>query len=152
LAYVGRSVFLEGVLTLPNDVTKYGPWAGKIITGDSDDGLIWVIDTNGVVTNYNFGFPPESFAVIPTNQPLYCLSGSENNINALLKVSSDNFTNNIGDIVIPTEEWEGDGDSDFYIVHWNGTNFVNTAFTNPGPYVNFEQCSFAPINLPVLTQ
>jgi hypothetical protein len=152
LANVGRSVFLEGVLTLPNDVTKYGPWAGKIITGDSDDGLIWVIDTNGVVTNYNFGFPPESFAVIPTNQPLYCLSGSENNINALLKVSSDNFTNNIGDIVIPTEEWEGDGDSDFYIVHWNGTNFVNTAFTNPGPYVNFEQCSFAPINLPVLTQ
>ena len=27
---------LEGVITLPNDLAQYGPWAGKIITGDAD--------------------------------------------------------------------------------------------------------------------
>jgi hypothetical protein len=51
---------LEGVITLTNDVAKWGPWAGKIITGAESfvdtngnyDPTIFAIDTNGIVTPF----------------------------------------------------------------------------------------------------
>jgi hypothetical protein len=69
---------LEGVITLPN-TNLYGPWAGKIITGDEDfldsNGsarpLIYTIDANGVVKANDTtiiipgGIHPEDFDIIP---------------------------------------------------------------------------------------
>lgn len=70
---------LEGVITLTNDVAKWGPWAGKIITGaessvDTNGNyypLIFAIDTYGVVQSFALGIGPEDFDLIPTNQDLY---------------------------------------------------------------------------------
>jgi hypothetical protein len=39
---------LEGVITLPNDPSQWGPWAGKIITGDEADLKLFAIDASGV--------------------------------------------------------------------------------------------------------
>src|SRR5437879_13067523 len=51
----GNGTSLEGVVTVPNDSAKYGPWAGKILTCAERVGLIYVVDTNGTSTAYNLG-------------------------------------------------------------------------------------------------
>src|SRR5206468_10603063 len=51
----GNGRLLEGVVTVPNDPGKYGPWAGKILTCAEKAGLIFAVDTNGTVTAYNLG-------------------------------------------------------------------------------------------------
>ena len=41
--------YVEGVTTVPNDPTKYGPWAGKIVVGwgNGNDHAFYAIDANG---------------------------------------------------------------------------------------------------------
>src|SRR5206468_3680678 len=70
----GTGRLLEGVLTVPNDSMKYGPWAGKILTCGEKAGLIYAVDTSGNVTSYNLGVgAPEDIRLIPSGQNLYCL-------------------------------------------------------------------------------
>ena len=98
LANINNDFFrhLEGVITLPNDANKWGPWAGKIITGAESKipPLIHAIDTNGVVTTFNPGIAPEDFDLIPTNQDLYCVDQTASRI---VKLPSTLFTNYWGD-------------------------------------------------------
>ena len=93
---------LEGVITLTNDaaaVAKFGPWAGKIITGSKDQQTIYAIDANGTVTEYPLGIEAEDFDLIPANQNLYCAIPYASN-GELLKVSSTLLTNYVGDLLI----------------------------------------------------
>ena len=53
---------LEGVITLPNDTTKYGPWAGKMIVGEENNtqnlnlnGRVWIIEPNGTTVQADAG-------------------------------------------------------------------------------------------------
>lgn len=64
---------LEGVITLTNDVTRWGPWAGKIITGaeSHEPPLVHAISTNGQVQSFALGIHPEDFDIVRTNQDLY---------------------------------------------------------------------------------
>jgi PKD repeat protein len=39
--------FLEGVTTVPNDPARYGPWAGKILAGNENNGCVYSIDAQG---------------------------------------------------------------------------------------------------------
>src|SRR5690348_7734162 len=48
----GSPTLLEGVITLPNDPMKYGPWAGKILTCGEVTGLLYTVDPAGTVTPY----------------------------------------------------------------------------------------------------
>ena len=69
---------LEGVVSLPNDQQKYGPWAGKIVTGAERRlpvPFIYTIDTNGNVADFAEGIAPEDFDIIPAGQALYCNDG-----------------------------------------------------------------------------
>lgn len=152
---------LEGVTTLTNDVQKWGPWAGKIITGDEDhvdpdtlarDPLIYTISTNGIVaTNHTKamipnGIFPEDFDVILANQNLYITAINNNSI---MELPSSYFTNNIGDLLI-TDAGEV-GPAGLYIVHWNsqGSNFVTTSIPIPDSVGgHIEGVTFAPIQLP----
>jgi hypothetical protein len=96
---------LEGVITLTNDVQKWGPWAGKIITGTESEILpkIYAIATNGAVTSFSLGIGPEDFDLIPTNQDLYC---ADENSYQILKVSRSYFSSYVGDLLITQS---GDG-------------------------------------------
>ena len=68
----GNAIVLEGVLIMPNDSAKYGPWAGKILTCAESAGLVYAIDTNGVAMPYNLGASkPEDLRLIPSGQNLY---------------------------------------------------------------------------------
>ena len=151
---------LEGVITLPNDTSKWGPWAGKIITGDEekDPPLIYTIATNGAVVTYDTttlisgGIHPEDFDIIPTNQSLYAC---DYNSNTIVKLSKNYLTNYVGDLLI-TDAGENVLPSlgKLFIVHWDAaaTNFITRRITYKranGSNGRFEHVTFAPIELPV---
>lgn len=162
-------IHCEGVITLTNDVARWGPWAGKIITGaettpNNGRNLIFAIDTNGTVSTFDlgiislgpgadFGLSCEHFDIIPPNQDLY-LIGEEVN-GKLLKLSGTLLTNYVGDLLI-TQGGLWVGQRELYIVHWNGSDFIphgipltyyslnNTNFNN---IEEIEGVIFAPIVL-----
>lgn len=151
---------LEGVTTLTNDVQKWGPWAGKIITGvedhsdfdtGEDDPLIFTISTNGAVATYHTktfvsgGIHPEDFDVIPANQNLYFTAFAKGKI---MELPASAFTNHVGDLLI-TQAGENMS-SGLFIVHWDsqGSNFVTTTVPLPDSIGQIEGVTFAPITLP----
>ena len=147
---------LEGIITLTNDVTKWGPWAGKIVTGNENDGTIYAIDGNGVATAYDStsfipnGIRTEDFDLVPLDQDLYMCD--QNFPTAIYKVSHNYLTNFVGDLMI-TEEGEGFGVGTLYFLRWSSavTNFTVRAipFIHPdGSNGKLEHVTYAPISLP----
>ena len=146
---------LEGVITLTNDPARWGPWAGKIVTGDETTSLLYTIDTNGVVTPTNStllisgGIASEDFDLIPANQDLYCV---DQNRSQIQKLSHTFFTNSIGDLLITQSGDGGPGAPKLFIVHWDSTNsgFNVKSIAHPAPLGAFEHVTFAPIDIPPL--
>jgi len=152
------NVHCEGVITLSNDVTRYGPLAEKIITGADEPAsgppLIYAIDPTNGVTSFDFGITAEHFDVIPANQDLYVISEFENNDGGLvLKLSHSLLTNYVGDLLI-TQGGRYVGEPALYIVHWDGSRFVIRGiplnFYSQGVHLTdeIESVTFAPINIP----
>lgn len=137
---------LEGVITLSNDTNKWGPWAGKIISGDEDENRLYTIDISGNVTSYNLGIASEDFDLIPTNEDLYVCDDANSRI---LKLSHTWLTNYVGDLLI-TQAGDGAyGDARLFILNWNGTNFVTRSIAgNDFGLYHCEHVSFAPLDLP----
>jgi hypothetical protein len=153
LTNISGSQALGGIITLTNDVAKWGPWAGKILTGDTFERNIYAIDTNGIVTTYNTinptfgnGISPESFCLIPTNQDLYFIDALNNN---LLKISRTALAPYVGDLVIISSNT-----FDSYVIYgqvfiiaWDPVNSVFKVKVIPATGI-LEDATFAPINLP----
>ncbi|MDE3066741.1 MAG: hypothetical protein KGJ60_04230, partial [Verrucomicrobiota bacterium] len=144
-----QNVFLEGVITLPSD-SAWGPWAGKIITGDEDTGVIYAIDMNKTVNSYNilgnapYQIHPEDFTVIPDesqgNQDLYVCSG-----NTVYKIEGSYFIGHAGDLLISDEAGQEPG---LYIVRWDTTASQFLLWFIPSPGGGVEHATFAPLSLP----
>ena len=140
----GTGTVLEGVVTVPNDANKYGPWAGKILTCGENTRLIYAVETNGTVTAYNLGLgTPEDVVLIPSGQNLYCLDESNDRV---LKVTQDNFANFVGDILL-VDEGVMCSASGVDIVHWTGGGFLVRKIPVGS---SLDQVTFAPIDLPAL--
>ncbi|SPE54220.1 hypothetical protein SBV1_1770008 [Verrucomicrobia bacterium] len=144
---------LEAVITLTNDVHKWGPWAGRLMTGDEEQHLIYAVATNGVTTPFDLGISPEVMLLIPTNQDLYVADYYSSEI---LKVSRTWFTNFVGDLLIvqsgeylPGSPLPTPGPQ-LFIVSWDAitTNFVTLDIGFPNVSDNFEGATFAPIDIP----
>jgi hypothetical protein len=158
---------LQGVITLTNDSSRWGPWAGKIVagSGDTNNPVIYSISSSGVVSsNMDLGIVAADFNVIVTNQNLYF-----NNGYTLLKAASNLFTNDVGGLLIlqpRANGCQGGGcpqasgfDHEMFLVHWNGTKFVaSRSIAYPGydilasdfnndPYWVFWQATFAPLDI-----
>ena len=65
------SVALEGLVTVPDDAARYGPWAGKILAGAEGLGRIYSIAPNGATAFYELGINPEDFDIVPANQNFF---------------------------------------------------------------------------------
>ncbi len=147
---------LSGVITLTNDVSKWGPWAGKIITGDSDGLFLYAIDTNGILTTYDTstmvsgGIAIEAFALIRTNEDLYFVDAGQNEV---LKISGAAFGKYTDDLLITQTATHSDPEgfgppADLFIIAWDSVNSVFKVRKIPaGPGI-LEDATFAPINLP----
>lgn len=135
---------LEGLLTLPNDPAKYGPWAGKIVTCQVSSGLIWTVDTNGVATSYDLGIemPADLRLIPPVAQSLYCAAVFTN---AVWKVPAANWTAFAGDVLVVNEF-----PASLFAVHWDGVRFVLREMAMPSAVTWLEHTTFAPIEIPVL--
>jgi hypothetical protein len=136
---------LEGVISLPNNTNQWGPWAGKILTGDENSGVLYTIDTNGTVASYNLGIYSDDFVLIPSNQDLYLCDFYGNS--RILKLSKTYLTNYVGDLLITQEGLNRSTET--FIVNWNGANFVSRRIDG---YLyrlsETEDAAFAPLNLP----
>ena len=132
---------LEGVVTLPNDVTKWGPWAGKIVTGaeSKEPPRVHSISTNGTVESFFLGIHPEDFDLVQTNQDLYAC---DQEAGLIIRIPRNVLTNFWGDLLITQE---GFGDPSLNFVRWTGSNFMvrHLSYTNL-----LEHSTFAPISLP----
>jgi hypothetical protein len=145
---------------LSNQPAQWGPWAGKIITGDeaasppvvysvAADGTVGISTPDDLGVSPQLGIRPEDFDVIQAGQDLYCTlyNGSDSQ---LLKISRNYFTNYIGDLLI-TQAGEN-ATATLFIVHWDRVNceFNTRSLVLPSSYSpgRFEHVSFAPINLP----
>lgn len=134
---------------------RWGPLAGKIITGDESavpKQLIYAIDTNGIVKSFALGIHPEDFDIIPTNQDLYCVNFNEAQ-SKILKISRTVMAKYAGDLLI-TDAEEVVFPAKLFIVHWDNatTNFITRSVSLPDSIGGtFEHITFAPINLPSLT-
>lgn len=147
-----RTSHLEGVATVTNDVAKWGPWAGKIITGDENKHTIYAIDTNGVVASFSLGIDTEDVDIIPPNQDLYCVlyNGFDS---SLIKVSHSLFTNYVGSLLITQAgETAPFFSPSLFIVTWTGTAFDvrKITFHSTTVFGDFEHVTFAPIDIPGL--
>jgi hypothetical protein len=148
---------LEGVLTVSNDSTAFGPFAGKIITGDESriPPAIYTVDTNGAVCLFELGIEPEDFDIIQTNQDLYCVNFNSAS-SAILKLSRSLLTNYVGELLV-TQAGENRlrlPDPRLFIVHWNTTNseftFRSISLPSDSYDGHFEHVTFAPVNIPAL--
>jgi len=132
---VSVSTHLEGVTTVPNDVIKYGPWAGKILAGAEEQTRIYVIAGIGNSTFYDLGINPEDIDIIPANENFYGVNYPV----ALQGAPASQFASMVGDILF-TQESPGN----LYRVHWNGTNFVPTLEASVSQW---EHVTFSPAGI-----
>jgi uncharacterized repeat protein (TIGR01451 family) len=114
-------VHLEGVITLPNDINKYGApptgWAGTIIAGDENDNLdltkngrIWSITAAGVATPFTLAFTDgnglrhpiktEDLDIIEAGADFFGVDYGDSRI---LTAPSANFAGFVGDILLTQE-------------------------------------------------
>jgi hypothetical protein len=129
-------VHLEGVTTIPNDPAKYGPWAGKILTGAENEGLFWTIDpSTGATVSYNIGVNPEDVDIVPPNENFF---GVDFGDSVLMGAPASEFCNIRGDVVAAQES------GPLWDVHWNGTQFVTT---NLAQVTQWEHVTFAPVGI-----
>jgi len=136
---------LEGVVVLPNDPV-WGVWAGKVLTGDEYDGVIYAIDTSGTATPYSLGIYPEDFDLIPPDQDLYCTDSG----GAILKIPRACFADYVGQLLI-TQAGEHMQPAALYVVRWHGGPVVSVRSPYPSGFSgHFEQVTFAPVSLPPL--
>jgi RHS repeat-associated protein len=133
----------EGVTTCPNDVQKYGPWAGRILVGSDFAGDLFAIDTNGFVVRYGFPFGAEDIRVIPQNENFFgCDDGT-----SIWGIPASQFTGMVGDILIADEGDVGGSQGGYlYRVSWNGTNFNSYRMDNDDPG-GWEGINFVPAGL-----
>ncbi|PYK97949.1 MAG: hypothetical protein DME19_14375 [Verrucomicrobia bacterium] len=138
----GNGIYLEGVLTLPNDSCKYGPWAGKILSCAETLNLLLAIDVNGNSTSFDLGLAlPEALAVVVSDRNLFCLNfiNLDRPHSTMLKVPKTLLTNFVGDIIVVEEQRP-----DLVVVHWDGVRFVTRHLSVSGAS-SLEPVAFAPI-------
>jgi hypothetical protein len=140
---------LEGVITLSNDVATWGPWAGKVLTGDENglSPLIFAVATNGTVSSFDMGIRPEDFDIIPVDYDLYCADPDSLDIVKLPRTLLNNYA---GSLVI-TEAGEQTAPAKLFFVQWDGNKFIKrTIFYRhlDRSAGHFEHVTFAPMDIP----
>jgi hypothetical protein len=150
---------LGGVITLPNDVAQWGPWAGKILTGQDtwlslENPEIYAIAPNAEVATNHLGIQIEALSLIPPGQAFYCVDPLDN---LIWKVPAEVFAGHAGQLLITgTGLLDGTQQPELFIAHWDtGTaSFVVEEISMPlfSPWQSLEQGAFAPIDIPCTPQ
>jgi hypothetical protein len=141
--------YMEGLVTVSNNPAQYGPWAGKIVTGDATEpGTIQLVSPNGDISGSPLEIEIEDADIVATNQNFYCNDSSGNRV---LKVSKGLFANHVGDVLITVSGF--DSSPGLFIAHWdtNSMSFVTTQIPIPNFITSFEHVTFAPMDIPAVS-
>jgi hypothetical protein len=104
-------IHLEGLTTVPNDPSRYGPWAATILAGAEGLGCIFAITATGDATCWSLGINPEDLDIIPANENFF---GVDYGSQTLWGASPSEFAAMVGDVLIAQE-----APGVLYRVRWN---------------------------------
>ena len=107
---------LEGMITVPNDASKYGPLAGKVIAGAENQGLLYAFDTTGAYVSYSLGVNVEDIDLIGANENFF---GINYGTSRILGAPASDFAGLAGDILLTQET--GFAGSGLFRLTWNGS-------------------------------
>ena len=137
---------LEGLITVPNDVAKYGPLAGKIIAGQETTGSLWTIDAAGNTFQHTgIGVNIEDIDMI-VNENFFGMQFAQD---AIFGAAASEFAPFVGDILLTQESVAG-GTSGLSRLFWDGTNLVTEQFglaAGSDAVGQWEHVTFAPAGL-----
>jgi hypothetical protein len=124
---------LEGVVTVPDDPAKYGPWSGRILAGAENQGRVYAIDAGGAFDFYELRINPEDIDIIPADENFF---GVDFGGQAVQFAPASEFAGMVGDVLI-AQELPGI----LWRVTWDGTNFQTEALAH---VPQWEHVTFAP--------
>jgi RHS repeat-associated protein len=94
----------EGLVSVPNDPLKYGPWAGKILVGDEGLPNIYAVDASGTITPYNLGINAEHMVLVRPNENFFGVDFLVvQNGGVVYGGSASQFQRMVGDILVGDE-------------------------------------------------
>ena len=136
---------LRGTLVVPDDVDRYGPWAGKIVTAIFDGpASIVTIASDGATRRFAFSpdttRTPVDFEIIPPHQNFFGIDGT-GATQKIVGASAQDFAPMVGDVVIAVNL---SGSSVLRRMTWNGTAFVVTDLATA---IQWKQIAFAPVGI-----
>ena len=108
-------VHLEGVAVVPDLPRRYGPLAGKIITGDESLGVLYAISKEGKFEIFPVGVHIEDIDIISPQKNFF---GVNYGTSRLLGAAVDNFIGLEGDILL-TQEYPEKG-TGLAVLRFNG--------------------------------
>ena len=139
---------LEGLITVPDDVAKYGPLAGKIIAGQESTGSLFTIDTEGTVVQHaNIGVDIEDIDMIVANENFF---GMQFQQDAIFGADASDFSSLVGDILLTSEF--GGVSTGLYRLFWDGFNLQTEELTlaaGSDDPSQWEHVTFAPARIGV---
>jgi len=145
VATVTSGTHLEGLVTVPNDVAKYGVLAGKIIAGAEVEGRLYYFDTAGNQAYITPGtVKVGDIDLITANENFYGVNFGSGNIYA---ATAADFAPLVGNILLTQEEGHT-GNTGLFSLSWNGSAFVTEQIlvSNLTP-AQWEHVTFAPIGI-----
>jgi len=115
-------VHLEGLISVPNAPERYGPLAGRIITGAENEGRLYTVATDGSYDYYELGVSVEDIDIIPPGENFF---GVNYGSSRLVGTPAGQFAAIAGDIVLTQEMHSGAG---LYRLYWTGTELLVDEF------------------------
>ncbi|HET7436270.1 MAG TPA: PKD domain-containing protein, partial [Thermoanaerobaculia bacterium] len=91
---------LGAVVTIADDVARYGAWAGRALIAARTQPLLYAIDARGGVSSFAAPFVVKDLAVVTAHENFF---GSDPSIGALFGAPADAFTAMLGDVVAAQE-------------------------------------------------
>ena len=134
-------VALEGLITVPNDPTRYGPFAGKAVSCNEGGAGFFTFDPNGgSVQQFPLGISScENLNIIPAGSFFY---GVDFASKVLWSAAPAQFVSMVGDILVGEES-----PGNLWHLRWNPVSggFDKELLATVG---QFEGATFAPTALP----
>jgi hypothetical protein len=133
-------VHLEGLVTVPNSPSRYGPIAGRILAGAEGEGLLYAFAADGSYLALNLGVLVEDIDIINPGENFF---GVNFGSSRLIGVSGSEWAPMAGDILLTQESVSRVG---LYILRYNGSSLEVTELTAaPGSasIAQWEHVTFA---------
>jgi hypothetical protein len=127
---------LAGVVSLPNDPDRYGPWAGRILTGAPSQSAVHAINAAGQSVSQNVSVNPAELLVVPPQENLY---GTDPVSQKIWGAADDAFAGLTGEILVAQT-----APGKLGRLRWNGSAFE---FNQLAEVPSWRQLTFAPAGL-----